>query len=67
MSTGNSNLERPPVSDRWFTLALLVAMVGIELAFQSGSTGRMIALTGVVVVFGSIIAWRTIRLRREAR
>jgi hypothetical protein len=67
MGNGNPNSDRPPAIDRWFTLSLLVAIVGIELAFESDSSARMFALAGVVIVFGSIIAWRTFRHRHAAR
>lgn len=67
MGKGNSCSDLPPRIDRWFTLSLLVAIVGIEPAFESGSNGRMFGLAGVAIVFGSIIAWRTFRHRRAAR
>lgn len=64
MNHDNSHTQRLPVSNGWYALLLLTVIVGIEFAFESGSNGRTLALAGAVIVFGSIIAWRTIRPRR---
>lgn len=42
-----------------FSVALLIVIIGIELAFPSWSTAQMYALGVAAIVFGSIIAWRT--------
>lgn len=59
MAESNSNHTRPRAHNGWFGLALLAVIIGIEFSFPNWSTAQMCALAGAVVVFGSIIAWRS--------
>lgn len=62
MSKGTLKSEQPN-RNGWFGVALLAAIIGIELAFPPWSTAQISALAVAGAFFGAIIAWRTIRAR----
>jgi hypothetical protein len=47
----------------WFTVALLAAIIAIELAFPAWSRAQLVAVGLTGAIFGGILAWQAWRTR----
>ncbi len=61
MDEERANARWPKSVNAWFGVSLLVVIVGIELTTPAWSREQLIALGIAALVFGSIIAWRTMK------